>query len=63
MAACGNRKILNFDELGESRKTALLVIPADPGSSPGGIQSIRELTKELDSGIHLGDDFLRNRQF
>ena len=52
----------NVDELVKSRKIALSVIPADPGSSPGGIQSIRALTKALDSGFHRSDDFLRDRQ-
>jgi len=45
------------DELVKSRKTALSVIPAKAG-----IQSIRALTKTLDSGFHRSNDFLRDRQ-
>jgi hypothetical protein len=42
-----------IDDLAKSRKTILSVIPAKSG-----IQSIRALTKALDSGFHRSDDFL-----
>ena len=48
---------MKIDELVKSRKIALSVIPAKAG-----IQSIRALTKALDSGFHRSDDFLRDRQ-
>ena len=51
-----------FDELLKNRKIILSVIPADPGSSPGGILSFQTVTEVLDSGFHRSDDFLRNRQ-
>jgi len=43
-----------FNGFVKSRKTALAVIPAKAG-----IQSIRALTKALDSGFHRSDGFLR----
>jgi len=35
---------------------------ADPGSSPGGIQSFQAVADHLDSGFHRNDDFLRDHQ-
>jgi hypothetical protein len=51
-----------LDGLVESRLIPFSVIPADPGSSPGGIQSFQAF---LDPGVRRGDDmkdFLRVHQ-
>jgi hypothetical protein len=52
----------NLDGLVKSPKIPFSVIPADPGSSPGGIQSFQAVADHLDSGFHRSDDFLRVHQ-
>ncbi|MFO7970294.1 MAG: hypothetical protein R6U40_00935 [Desulfobacterales bacterium] len=36
-----------------------VVTPVDPGSSPGGVQMLRNCLNRLDSGFRRNDGFLR----
>jgi hypothetical protein len=51
-----NEKCIKGDELIKSQILPFFVIPAKAG-----IQQIRLVIMELDSGFHQSDDFLRSR--